>query len=147
MCLFRSIFVLCTLCFVVYQVESTKYQVQLSGVGRGTTGRLFSLLGGRAFEFGTVRFTLLRGVEFTFTAAFAFGRFALTALFELTFALFAFALALPFSFSFLFLGRLGLFSLRFDDAFVLRFSLGSSGVTFSGVSPSLAGRLMSIATV
>ena len=118
-------------------------------MGRGTTGRLLSLLAGRAFAFGTVRFTLARGVAFTFAAAFAFGRFALTGLFE--FARFALALVLPFelafSFSFLFLGRLGLLSLRFADAFVLRFSLDSSGVTFSGVSPSLAGRLMSMATV
>ena len=62
-------------------------------MGRGTTGRLFSLLAGRAFEFGTVRFTLLRGVAFTLAAAFAFGRFALTGLFELAFALLALALA------------------------------------------------------
>jgi hypothetical protein len=120
------------------------YEVQLSGVGRGATGRLFSLLAGRVFVFGKVRFTLARGVAFTFAAAFTFGRFAFIGLFELAFALLA--LALSFSFSFLFLGRLGLFSLRFD-ALVLRFSLGSSGVTFSGVSPSLVGRLMSMATV
>ena len=113
-------------------------------MGRGVTGRLFSLLAGRAFEFGKVRFTLARGVAFTLAAAFAFGRLVLTGLFELAFALFA--LVLAFSFSFLFLGRLGLFSLRFE-VFVLRFSLDSSGVTFSGVSPSLAARLMSIATV
>ncbi len=116
-------------------------------MGRGTTGRLFSLLAGRAFEFGKVRFTLLRGVALTLAAAFAFGRFALTGLLAFAFALFAFAFALPFSFSFLFFGRLGLFSFRFAEAFVLRFSLDSSGVTFSGVSPSLVGRLMSMATV
>jgi hypothetical protein len=115
------------------------------GVGRGTTGRLFSLLAGRVFVFGKLRFTLLRGVAFTFAAAFVFGRFALTGLVVLAFALFA--LALVFSFSFLFRGRLGLFSLRFADAFVLRFSLDSSGVTVSGFSPSLVGRLMSMATV
>ena len=112
-------------------------------MGRGVTGRLFSLPAGRAFEFGKVRFTLLRGVALTLAAAFTFGRFAFAGLFELVFAL----LALAFSFSFLFLGRLGLFSLRFAEAFVLRFALGSSGVTFSGVSPSLVGRLMSMATV
>ena len=122
------------------------YQVQLFGVGRGATGRLFSLLAGRAFELGSVRFTFARGVAFTLAAAFAFGRFTLTGLLELAFALFELALALAFSFSFLFLGRLGLFSLRFD-VFALRFSLVSSGVTFSGVSPSLAGRLTSMATV
>ena len=110
------------------------YPVQLSGVGR-------------AFEFGTLRFTFARGVALTLTAAFAFGRFAFTALFAFAFALFEFAFVLPFSFSFLFFGRLGLFSFRFAEAFVLRFSLDSSGVTFSGVSPSLVGRLMSMATV
>jgi hypothetical protein len=60
----------------------------------------------------------------------------------------AFALVLLFSFSFLFLGLRGRFSFAFAEAFVLRFSLESStGVTVSGDSPSLAGRLMSIATV
>jgi len=54
-----------------------------------------------------------------------------------------FALAL--SFVFLGLGRFGRFSLVLE--FVLRFSAGSSGVTVSGDSPSLAGRLTSIATV
>jgi len=116
-------------------------------VGRGTTGRLFSLLAGRVFVFGKLRFTLLRGVAFTFAAAFAFGRFALIGLTVLAFALLALALALSFSFSFLFLGLLGLFSLRFADAFVLRFSLDSSGVMVSGFSPSFVGRLMSMATV
>jgi hypothetical protein len=80
-----------------------------------------------------------------FAFAFAFGRFE----FALAFGRFAFVLPLafvfPFAFSFLFFGFLGLFSSA--DVFVLRFSLGSSGVTVSGDSPSLAGRLMSIATV
>lgn len=80
------------------------------------------------------------------TPPFALGRFALTGLFVLPFAfLLLFALAL--SFTFLFLGLRGLFSLRFEEAFVLRFSAGSSGVTLSGVSPSLAARLISMATV
>lgn len=87
---------------------------------------------------------MARGVVFTLPA-FALGLFALTGLFVLPFA-FLFPFAFAFSFAFLFLGLLGLFSLRLD-VFVLRFSLGSSGVTFSGVSPSLAGRLMSMATV
>lgn len=119
----------------------------LSGVGLGVTGRLFSLLTGREFEFRTSpRFTLLRGVVFTLSPlAFALGRFALTSLFVLPLT---FLLPLTFSFAFLFLGgRLGLLSLLFALAFVLRFSLGSSGVTLSGVSPSLVTRLMSMATV
>ena len=119
-------------------------------MGRGTTGRLLILLPGREFEFGRLlRFTLLRGVAFTFAApAFALGRFAFTGLvvFAFPFA-FAFLLLFALSLAFLFLGFLGLFSLAFAETFVLRFSLGSSGVTFSGVSPSLASRLMSIATV
>lgn len=115
---------------------------------------MLSLLAGRVFEFRTsLRFTLLRGVAFTLTLAFAFGRLMLTGLFALAFAflltlafLLLFALAL--SFAFLFLGGLfGLFSLLFEEALVLRFSAGSSGITVSGVSPSLAARLMSIATV
>jgi hypothetical protein len=70
------------------------------------------------------------------------GRFTLAGRFVLPFAL-------PFAFSFVFLGRgfFGLFSLLFAAELVLRFSLGSSGVTLSGVSPSLAARLISIATV
>ena len=115
-------------------------------MGRGATGRLFSLLAaGREFTFRTSgRFTLARGVAFTLgTPAFAFGRLTLAGLFVLPFA-FAFA----FSFAFLFLGgRLGLLSLVFAVEFVLRFSAGSSGVTFSGDSPAFAGRLVSIATV
>ena len=62
----------------------------------------------------------------------------------------AFVLPFPFSlaFSFLFLGLRGLFSFAFAEPFVLRFSLGSSaGGTVSGLSPALAVRLMSIATV
>ena len=112
-------------------------------MGRGVTGRLFSLLAaGREFTLGKfVRFTLLRGVAFTLEApAFALGR--------LTFAgLFVLPLAFAFSFAFLFRGgRLGLFAFSFAE-FVLRFSAGSSGVTFSGDSPAFVGRLMSIATV
>lgn len=69
---------------------------------------------------------------------FTLARFALIDLFALSFAL-----------SFVFFGRgfFGLFSLAFADELVLRFSAGSSGVTVSGDSPSLATRLMSIATV
>ena len=115
------------------------------GVGRGVAGRLFSLLaGGREFAFGKfVRFTLLRGVAFTLGApAFALGRLTLAGLFVLPLA-FAFA----FSFAFLFRGgRFGLFVFSFAAEFVLRFS-DSSGVTLSGDSPALVGRLMSIATV
>ena len=55
------------------------------------------------------------------------------------------ALALSLSLVFLGFGRFGRFSLVLE--FVLRFSVGSSGVTVSGDSPSLAARLMSIATV
>ena len=114
-------------------------------MGRGV-GRLFSLLAaGRVFAFGkVVRFTLLRGVAFTLGApAFALGRLTLAGRFVLPFA---FALAL--SFAFLFLGgRFGLFAFSFAFEFVLRFSAGSSGVTFSDDSPALVGRLMSIATV
>ena len=116
------------------------------GVGRGATGRLFSLAAaGRVFVLRrSVRFTLLRGVAFTLAPAFAFDRFTFAGLFVLPFAL-----ALPFVFSFVFLGRgfFGLLSLLFAAELVLRFSLGSSGVTFSGDSPSLAARLISIATV
>ena len=103
-----------------------------------------SLLTG-LFAFGKVRFTLARGVAFTFPAlAFAFGRFAFNGLFALTFAV---LLAFAFSFAFLGFGFFGRFSLLFADAFALRLSPGSSGRTFSGVSPSFAGRLMSMATV
>ena len=107
---------------------------------------MLSLLTG-LFAFGKVRFTLARGVAFTFPAlAFAFGRFAFNGLFALMFAvLLAFAFA--FSFAFLGFGFFGRFSLLFADTFALRLSPGSSGRTFSGVSPSFAGRLMSMATV
>jgi uncharacterized membrane protein len=83
-------------------------------------------------------------VAFTLgTPAFAFDRLTLAGLFALPLVL-AFAL----SFAFLFRGgRLGLFSLLFAAEFVLRFSAGSSGVTFSDASPAFVGRLMSIATV
>ena len=91
-----------------------------------------------------VAFTLARGVAFTLGLVFTLDRFTLAGLFVLPFAL-----ALPFAFSFVFLGRgfFGLLSLLFAAVLVLRFSLGSSGVTFSGDSPSLAARLISIATV
>ena len=117
-------------------------------MGRGATGRLLSLaLPGRTFAFVAARFTFARGtlelafLGFTFAFPFA-GRFAFAARFA-----FAFVFPLAFSFVFLGFGRLGLFSLDVDE-FVLRFSLGvSSGVTVSGDSPSLVGRLISIATV
>ena len=77
------------------------------------------------------------------SAKFAFGLFAFAGRFA-----FAGLLAFALPFSFLFLGFLGLFSFAIADAFVLRFSFGSSsGVTVSGVSPALVGRLTSIATV
>jgi hypothetical protein len=70
----------------------------------------------------------------------------LAGLFVLLFAfLLPFVFELAFSFVFLGRGRRGL-SLLFE-AFVLRLSDGSSGVTVSEVSPSLVGRLMSMATV
>ena len=110
----------------------------LLGVGRGVAGR--------EFEFrvsGRFTFTLLRGVVLAFAApTFAVGRFAFSGLFVLPFW---FLLALALSFVFLFLGRRGLFSLLF--AFAFRFSLGSSGITFSGDSPILVTRLRSMATV
>src|SRR5437764_7954806 len=91
-----------------------------------------------------MRFTLARGVTFAFglTLVFTLDRLTLIARFVLVLA-FAFLFAL--SFKLRFLGRLGLFS--FADVFTLRFSTGSSGVTCSGVSPSLVTRLMSMATV
>jgi len=84
-------------------------------------------------------------------AAFAFGLLAFAGLLALAGGRLAFAFVLlfafPFVFAFVFLGFFGLLSLAFD-AFVLRFSLGSSaGVTVSGVSPAFVGRLISIATV
>src|SRR4051794_35666354 len=93
-----------------------------------------------------MRFTLARGVTFAFglTLVFTLARLTLIARFALMFA-FAFAFLLALSFTLRFLGRLGLFS--FADVFTLRFSTGSSGVTCSGVSPSLVARLMSMATV
>jgi len=117
-------------------------------VGRGATGRLLSLrlLPGRKFEFPVLlRFTFARGtlalpVVLAFVwFAFA-GRFALAGRLALPFIL-----PLAFSFAFLGLGRLGLLS--FDEfAFRLSFVF-SGGVTISGDSPSLVGRLTSIATV
>lgn len=130
-----------------------------TGVGRGTAGRLLLLaLPGRKFEFPVfARFAFARGtlalpivlafVRFAFALPFA-GRFALAGRFAFAFLL-PLAFVLPFAFSFVFLGfaRLGLFSFVFDE-FAFRFSVaGSSGVTVSGDSPSLVGRLMSIATV
>jgi hypothetical protein len=107
------------------------------------------VVAGRVFAFaGLIRFTFARGVAFALTApVFAFARFVFVDLFALT-ALFVFPFVLPLAFSLVFLGRgrLGLFSL-FAEALVLRFSLGSSGVTFSDDSPAFATRLMSIATV
>jgi hypothetical protein len=85
---------------------------------------------------------------FALIAAFAFGRLILAGLFVLLFAfllLFAFVFELAFSFVFLGRGRRGL-SLLFEE-FELRLSDGSSGVTVSEVSPSLVGRLISMATV
>ena|SRR5437868_12329441 len=94
-----------------------------------------------------MRFTLPRGVTLALTPlVFALARFMLTDLFALILPLaFLFVLPLAFSFALRFLGRYGLFS--FADVFTLRFSTGSSGVTCSGVSPSLAARLTSMATV
>src|SRR6185369_16429296 len=111
------------------------------GVGRGT-GRLLFTAAGRVFAFGgAIRFTLLRGVSFTFAApVFVLARFALIALFVLP-------LAFAFSLVFFGFGRFGLFSLVFAEELTLRFSAGSSGVTFSDDSPALARRLISIATV
>ena len=110
-----------------------------------STGRLLSFAAaGRVFAFfGSIRFTLLRGVAFALTApVFAFARLALLGLLVLPFVF-------PFAFSLVFLGRglLGLFAFVFVVEFVLRFSLGSSGVTFSDDSPSFVARLISIATV
>ena len=113
----------------------------LGGDGRGA--------GGRAFTFPGRAFTFARGVVFALTAAFAFGRLMLAGLFALLFAfllLFAFVFALALAFSFVFLGR-GRRGLSFLFVLVLRLSDGSSGVTVSDVSPSLVGRLMSMATV
>jgi hypothetical protein len=117
------------------------------GVGRGT-GRLLFTAAGRVFAFGgAIRFTLPRGVAFTFAApVFVFARLTLArfALIDL------FVLPLAFAFSLVFFGfgfGFGLFSLVFTAELTLRFSAGSSGVTFSDDSPALARRLMSIATV
>ena len=91
------------------------------------------------FAFGRLTFVRFSFVRFSFTRFSFADRLA-----------FVFVLALPFrlSFSFLGFGFRGLFSFALAEAFVLRFLLGSSaGVTVSGDSPALAGRLMSIATV
>ena len=80
----------------------------------------------------------------TLTPLFVLARLMFDDLFALALAL---LLLLALSFVFFGLGRLGLFSLVLDAGFVLRLSVGSSGVTVSGVSPSLAARLISIATV
>src|SRR5215203_5036482 len=86
---------------------------RFGGVGRGTTGRLFSLTVGREFAFRTSgRFILLRGVALTLpAAAFALGRLTLGVLFALPFVL---PLALVFSFVFFGRGFFGLFSLLLD---------------------------------
>jgi len=107
------------------------------------------LAAGRVFEFElrtSGRFTLPRGVALTLAPLFTFARFTLAGRFVLPLAL---LLALPLTLSFVFLGfgLFGLFALLLDAEFVLRFSTGSSGVTLSGDSPSLVGRLISIATV
>lgn len=111
---------------------------------------MFTLLAaGRVFEFElrtSGRFILPRGVALTLAPLFTFARFILAGRFALPLALLL-ALPLTLSFVFLGLGLLGLFSLLLDDEFVSRLSAGSSGVTFSGDSPSLAARLISIATV
>jgi hypothetical protein len=85
-------------------------------------------------------------LELAFLFAFAFaGRLLLAFLLPVLLL----TLPLPFTFSLavLGLGRLGLLS--FADEFVLRFvfALSSAGGTGSGDSPSLVGRLRSIATV
>ena len=121
------------------------------GVGRGT-GRLLSFAAaGRVLPFfGSMRFTLLRGVALALTApVFAFARFALARFALVDLFVLPFVLPFAFAFSLVFLGRgrLGLFSLVFAAELVLRFSAGSSGVTFSDDSPALVSRLMSIATV
>src|SRR6185369_16344176 len=96
---------------------------------------------------GLSRFTFARGVAFALTVpVFVLARLTLIGLFALT-DLFVLPFAFAFSLVFLGRGRFGLFSLLFADEFVLRFSAGSSGVTFSDDSPALISRLMSIATV
>lgn len=113
---------------------------------------MFTLFaGGRVFVFEfelrtSGRFILTRGVALTLAPLFTFPRLMLAGRFVLPLLLLL-ALPLTLSFVFLGLGRFGLFSLVLDDEFVLRFSTGSSGVTFSGDSPSLIARLISIATV
>jgi len=94
---------------------------------------------------------LLRGGGASSVAAFAFGRLAFTGRFELA-GLFEFPFVLPLSlvlallFSFLFagLGLLGLLSFELEFLFE---EDSSTGFTVSGVSPSFATRLTSIATV
>lgn len=90
------------------------------------------------------------------TAALAFGRFTFAGRFALPLALlfglrFAFTLLLTlplvFPLALVSFGFRG-FSFALDEVLVLRFSLGScAGFTVSGVSPSLVGRLRSMATV
>lgn len=116
------------------------------GDGRGAGGREFTFAG-RALTLP--RFTFARGVVFALTAALAFGRLMLAGRFVLLFAFllpFAFVFELAFSFVFLGRGRRGR-SLLFEAFVLLRLSDGSSGVTVSELSPSFAGRLMSMATV
>ena len=119
-------------------------------MGRGAAGRLlsFTLPLGRKLEFRlSVRFTFAFGT-LTFPGALTLARFTFAGRLLFAFVL-PIVLAFAFSFAFLFFGRFGLFSFEFDAAFALRLSLvfSSSGVTGSGDSPSLVGRLRSIATV
>ena len=87
---------------------------------------------------------LVRGVALMLTPVFTFARLIFAGRFALLLRLLL-PLALALSLVFLGLGRFGRFSVGLE--FVFRFSVGSSGVTVSGDSPSLAARLISIATV
>ena len=111
-------------------------------MGRGATGRLLSLLAGRALTFGVaVRFTFVRGrFALPLPTVFAFVRFAFA-------VRLAFELALALSFAFRFLGRLGLLSFVELELVLRLLFVSSSGVTVSGDSPAFVGRLTSIATV
>src|SRR5712691_4924800 len=121
------------------------------GDGFGTGARRFSLI---------LRFALLLMInagrfEFKFVPAFTLPALALRLSGRLLFALrfplaFAFAFAFSFAFLFVFLLRFGLFSFAAPASFVfsgLAFSSAGFSTTASDVSPSLAVRLMSIATV
>jgi hypothetical protein len=116
----------------------------VTGDGLTTAGRVLP------FEFGALRLLLFTSPgRFEFVFLFAF-----ELLFAFLLALFEFALRLSFALSFLLTGfRLGLFSLAVVDSFEFWFSVFSSGffsggaITASDDSPSLASRLISIATV